>query len=444
MVEKDQQEKTKITANKVLFKTNYRKQFDILIKTNYQPGYMKTTIRIFCILFCASMCLPVNAQTKQAAIGTTVENISIDKVLSKTSALKDLHSLKGKVTILDFWATWCLPCIASMKHLENLKKDFGDRLQVIAISDESEEIVKEFLAKKEQTLLFALDSTKRLNNYFPHLSIPHTILIGEDLKILAITDPYNITKEVIEAALSGKPIALTEKRFEVFEQNKDYLNADTSVISRFQISEPIPSLPRRIQGWHDNPVFSGRRFTLINFTVEEMLNQTYPSNLKLTLFDTSAASVVPEGVFCSDIIVSKDRKDSLFTDFRKCITQYWGIKTRIDSIRQEVYLLKRVDNHIFNESRQKKARHVISDGHGYKADSSSIADFIADCLERYSGIPVIDQTHLPGHYDIDFRFDFQKNFPFVTEGQEFLDNLRKVGFTLEKTHAKAPALFIYK
>src|SRR5262245_61215466 len=52
----------------------------------------------------------------------------------------------GKVVILEFWATWCAPCVGSIPHLNDLAEQFKDKpVQFIAVTDEREEVVQNFL-----------------------------------------------------------------------------------------------------------------------------------------------------------------------------------------------------------------------------------------------------------------------------------------------------------
>ena len=55
----------------------------------------------------------------------------------------------GKVYVVEFWATWCGPCVASMPHLAALQKEYADKgVQIVSVSDEDLETIREFLTRK--------------------------------------------------------------------------------------------------------------------------------------------------------------------------------------------------------------------------------------------------------------------------------------------------------
>lgn len=61
-----------------------------------------------------------------------------------------LASLKGKPVLVNLWATWCVPCVLEMPMLDELAEDYGDRLKVVTVSEDTngEELVPKFFADK--------------------------------------------------------------------------------------------------------------------------------------------------------------------------------------------------------------------------------------------------------------------------------------------------------
>lgn len=59
---------------------------------------------------------------------------------------------KGRVVVLNFWATWCAPCIAEMPSFQKVVNDYGDRVAFYFVSSEDTQVVNSFLEKHHYTL----------------------------------------------------------------------------------------------------------------------------------------------------------------------------------------------------------------------------------------------------------------------------------------------------
>jgi thiol-disulfide isomerase/thioredoxin len=104
----------------------------------------------------------------------------LPKPLGKEKYLDKSPDRTGKVTVLDFWATWCPPCRQAMPKLDDLQKKHQADLVVVGISDEAEAKVKNFLKQNPHQYPQAVDTTRALNNALGIQGIPHVVVLSTD------------------------------------------------------------------------------------------------------------------------------------------------------------------------------------------------------------------------------------------------------------------------
>ena len=113
--------------------------------------------------------------------GKPAPNFSLRTVDGQTVKLSDR---RGKVVLLDFWATWCGPCRASLPHIQELSESesWADRgLVVWAVNDrEPAEKISYFLANNQYTFTALVDEDGAVNSQYGVRGIPMTVLIGRD------------------------------------------------------------------------------------------------------------------------------------------------------------------------------------------------------------------------------------------------------------------------
>ena len=97
-----------------------------------------------------------------------------------------LSELRGKVVLVNFWATWCPPCRKEMPDLEALYNRFeGEVLVVLAISDEDAAKVRPFIAERQVTYPILLDPGRKVNDLFQVEGIPKTFVYDREGKLVA-------------------------------------------------------------------------------------------------------------------------------------------------------------------------------------------------------------------------------------------------------------------
>ena len=97
-----------------------------------------------------------------------------------------LRGLKGKVVLVNFWATWCPPCRKEMPDLEVLYQQFRSKgLVVLAVSDEERAKVGPFIAERKYSFPVLLDEGRKVSEQLRIEGIPKTFLYDRDGKLVA-------------------------------------------------------------------------------------------------------------------------------------------------------------------------------------------------------------------------------------------------------------------
>ena len=98
-------------------------------------------------------------------------------VLSDGTRTVDLSKLRGRVVLLNLWATWCAPCIEELPSLLELQKKMPE-LAIVAVSiDQDPDVYRRFLVQHHVDLLTVRDEDMKVNALYGTAQIPETYVI---------------------------------------------------------------------------------------------------------------------------------------------------------------------------------------------------------------------------------------------------------------------------
>lgn len=137
-----------------------------------------------------------NHDVEQIDVGTKAPNFRA-VTLDSTPVTRTLADYKGQVTLINIWATWCLPCEKEMPMLEKLYEEFGPKgLRLVAISADApgmEDPIRDFIKQYKLTFDVLYDSPGGIKRDYMALGFPETFIVGKDgvirfKQIAAISD----------------------------------------------------------------------------------------------------------------------------------------------------------------------------------------------------------------------------------------------------------------
>ena len=100
-------------------------------------------------------------------------------VMSDGTRTVDLSKLRGRVVVLNLWATWCAPCIEELPSLLEMQKKMPDVVVVAVSMDQDPDVYQQFLVKHHVDVLTVRDAEMKVNALYGTVQIPETYVIDK-------------------------------------------------------------------------------------------------------------------------------------------------------------------------------------------------------------------------------------------------------------------------
>jgi uncharacterized protein (TIGR03435 family) len=308
--------------------------------------------------------------------------------------------LRGHAVVVEFWSTWCGPCIGALPHWNELAAAFaGKPVRFVSITSEPEEKVRPFLAKRAFAGIVALDTDKSVFTAYGVRGIPHTVLIDPQGTVRAVTRPDDVDAGALTDLLAGRAPQVA-----AFVDPRDRL----AELLGGESDGPPPLLRAMVR-----PALSDEQ--TMAFGAGTYFGTGVDARAALALaFEISETRLIaegelPEGLFDLAFAAPPEDEQALFGLMRHAVPVALAVEARLQQRPLDVWLLRVPEGG--------RPALVPGDGPpGFRTDRAqgtlrgkAVRTFmLAGSLEGTLGRPVLDETGLDGRYAIELTWDPQR------------------------------------
>jgi thiol-disulfide isomerase/thioredoxin len=286
-----------------------------------------------------------------------------------------LSNSNGKIRILDFWATWCGPCIAKMSDLQKIKNEFPNDLEIISISDENIEKILPFVQKRNLPFRFVIDKESLISNRFEVGALPFTILIDKKGIIKKINGSDMITSKIMKDLVEDKPVTfpiiIQRIPIEIMSDTIRKGIQNQGIFTKYQ-----PNVPSFMKD-EAKGEYAGRRVMMYNLTLKQMVGMLLSCGQASSVnFDD--LEFKKEDLYCLDMIFedkNAPQRGQLALDF---LLKKFPDKIKIKTEKVKGYVLELGNKAKIPEEAEKNVEFV----------STATTQDLAQSLSRLMQVPI--------------------------------------------------------
>ena len=170
------------------------------------------------------------AQQKPLQVGDRMPDVNIPLIFNGEHKTVSTGDFRGKLLILDFWGTWCAPCVANIPKMDSLQREFKGKVEFLPITDEPLERVSGFAAhflKEKGIAIKTVYQDRTLKKLFDYGSLPLYVWIDSTGTIIAKTSTEALTAGNLSMALQHRLSGVknrTDKRSLAIDRTKPVFN----------------------------------------------------------------------------------------------------------------------------------------------------------------------------------------------------------------------------
>ncbi len=369
------------------------------------------------------------AQNKSLKIGESLpENIWSTplQLVNHPQKTITLNQDKDKLILIDFWNTWCSSCLLNFPKMEELQKQFGDKIKILAVSNQERVTLEKFFATKNGQRyknVVSVAGDKMFHQLFPHKGVPYIVWI-KDGKMLNTTDGAQVTEKTIQEVLGGKSsslqtvVQMSRERPLMLSENFD-IEKGLSMINYSLFAKGRIRGMGFGSGFHrSGQIVYGRQFTNMSFLeissaianeIFQKKNQSFNEKRRiidvknpkaLDYIKNTEGRVEDYNLYNYEYIVPQSKADSLYPLMFENLSRFADYKTKIEKRKIKCLVLKRTSTVDKLKTKGSEMTFLFSLSKTELQNTSLYA--LVNSLNAFPTIslPIVDETGYPNNIDL--------------------------------------------
>lgn len=189
----------------------------------------------------------------------------------------DVYKQTDRFIILNFWGTWCAPCLPEMDSLREIQKRFGKDLRVIALANDNEKRVQNYLAKRPTGVWIAADTSFYLYKQFGFTYVGQSAILDRQRRVIGLVRTDSINTAFIQKMLRGEKLTVSGERSKgvaAATDDNDFYRLDSTLQTHLSLMSYVPG-KRAMSRIYPKGPFKDRRITFFNVAATAMYKTAF-------------------------------------------------------------------------------------------------------------------------------------------------------------------------
>ncbi|MFI5136244.1 MAG: TlpA family protein disulfide reductase [Sphingobacteriales bacterium] len=424
--------------------------------------------KIMIYIALAALCLNFTAHAEDnpnitaLKIGDQVPDITINNIINYPTTTAKISDFKGKLLILDFWATWCSSCLTHFPLADSLQNEFKDEIQILLVDAQNTKDTKEKILttlqrfNKSGISKFVLPSAINdtiLEKMFPHFSIPHYVWIDQNGIVKSITSAEELTRyNIIHFLKNNKAPVYHKSDFDSTRPLYTVKELPTAYLLQFSMllkgkidgiggggmrvindtTRGIILHNRSLLSMYQSVVYGKIRGLSENRLSVEVKD---PSKLSYTASKEKKSNWERENLYSYELIVPPNEMGHLYDHVLEDLNRYTPYKAQFEKRKILCWILESVGNTDLMHTKGDEYVDALTDKVNPRLSNAPLLNLCIYLNKISNNAVILDHTGYLRNVDLQFKDS-------VADMAAMKKNLRQYGLRLYSAYRKVEMLSI--